>query len=219
MRLIISKSVLIHQPGTPPNKSYAPSLGSACVRCLISWFYLIYFDSSSSIALRSLAFRQCSSLAAFRGNRQSCTGQVSHCEWRLHLYRNSLCISRFFLLSHFDGITHEHKRTQILSYCTVSNRYFKTGCICLFRHSEFLKAEFFSFLYVFFEMTLLETNAKKKEKVQKTKRSNNKKKLKMRVYFQRWLVIQPRPGFRKVYKFGFSKWLRWWWANVAPCFR
>ena len=77
MRLIISKSVLIHQPGTPPNKSYASSFGSACVRCLISWFYLIYFDSSASIALRSLAFRQCSSLAAFRGNRQSCTGQVS----------------------------------------------------------------------------------------------------------------------------------------------
>ena len=74
MRLIISKSVLIHQPGTPPNKSYAPSLGSACVRCLISWFYI---DSSASTALRSLAFRQCSSLAAFRGNRQSCTGQVS----------------------------------------------------------------------------------------------------------------------------------------------
>ena len=43
---------------------------------------LIYFpdsilNSSASTALRSLAFRQCSSLAAFRGNRQSCTGQVS----------------------------------------------------------------------------------------------------------------------------------------------
>ena len=72
MRLIISKSVLIHQPGTP--QSYASSFGSACVRCLISWFYI---DSSASTALRSLAFRQCSSLAAFRGNRQSCTGQVS----------------------------------------------------------------------------------------------------------------------------------------------
>ena len=43
---------------------------------------LIYFpdsilNSSASTALRSLALRQCSSLAAFRGNRQPCTGQVS----------------------------------------------------------------------------------------------------------------------------------------------
>ena len=118
MRLIISKAVLIHQPGTPPNKSYAPSLGSACVRCLISWFYI---DSSASTALRSLAFRQCSSLAAFRGNRQSCTGQVSQRHFPilsdgyiyLGIHSISLGSSCFLILPRLPPNIYVHIRTHI----------------------------------------------------------------------------------------------------------
>ena len=44
------------------------------------------------------------------------------------------------------------------------SRHFKHGCIYFIRHSKFLKAETFSFLYVFLEMTLLESNAKREEK-------------------------------------------------------
>ena len=54
--------------------------------------------------------------------------------------------------------------TQIVSFCSVSSRHFKHGCIFFIRHSKFLKTEIFLFIYVFLEMTCLEKKKGEKGK-------------------------------------------------------
>ena len=82
------------------------------------------------------------------------------------LAKRAFSFSRFFLPSHFVEITSEQLRTftytesQILSCCSVYSRHLKNGCIYFFRHSTFSQGrDFFSFLYVFLEMTYLASNA------------------------------------------------------------
>ena len=77
MRLVISKSVLIHQPRTPPNKSYAPPLWSACVRCLISSLYFDLFSWHSALLFSFQGSAAPTLLFGATGFRLQVLGQVS----------------------------------------------------------------------------------------------------------------------------------------------
>ena len=80
MRLIISKSVLIvliHQTRTPPNKSYAPPLWSACVRCLISLLYVDLFCWCSALLFSFQDGAATTLLFGATGFRLQVLGQVS----------------------------------------------------------------------------------------------------------------------------------------------
>ena len=140
---------------------------SACVRCLISSLYFDLFCWCSALLFSFQDGAATTLLFGATGFRLQVLGQVSQRHLPIasdgYIYLGILlvflCFSRFYPAFSFAGNTKVQLRTQMSLFCYVSSGHFESGCIYSIRHCKFLKAESFSFIYIFFEMTLLESNA------------------------------------------------------------
>ena len=68
----------------------------------------------------------------------------------LRIHSVSLASSCLLILTGWPPNIYVHIRTQILSFCSVSSRHLKNGCIYFFRHSKFSQGRDLFFVYLRF---------------------------------------------------------------------